>query len=188
MIFSHRVTPVFAVVVGCLIPVPGAAVTFVLWCTCCSFFSGRATLHSACACYVMLCYLCWHIRCELVQRNKHILRNGEYDKEQWTTHVVVLCQDMTNYFLKLSAKWIISHPRTNEFMMGLLQFVEYISMTTDAYMICIPTVSWVRKDSCRVGVIWTCELGTVTDYVLASTIAAEGNRISRDRFRRTSSI
>jgi hypothetical protein len=47
MIFSHRVTPLFAVVVGCLIPVPGAAVTFVLWCTCCSFFSGRPTLHSA---------------------------------------------------------------------------------------------------------------------------------------------
>jgi hypothetical protein len=48
MIFSHRVTPVFAVVVGCLIPVPGVAVTFVLWCTCCSFSSGRPTLHSAC--------------------------------------------------------------------------------------------------------------------------------------------
>jgi hypothetical protein len=27
MIFAHRVTPVFAVVVGCLIPVPGAAVS-----------------------------------------------------------------------------------------------------------------------------------------------------------------
>jgi hypothetical protein len=30
MIFSHRVTPVFAFVVGCLIPVPGAAVTSVM--------------------------------------------------------------------------------------------------------------------------------------------------------------
>jgi hypothetical protein len=53
MIFSYRVKPVFAVVVGCLIPVPGAAVTFVLWCMCSSLFSGRPTLHSACGSYIL---------------------------------------------------------------------------------------------------------------------------------------
>jgi hypothetical protein len=53
MIFPHRVTSVFAFVVGCLILVPGAAVTFVLWFMCCSFFSGRPTLHSACGCCII---------------------------------------------------------------------------------------------------------------------------------------
>jgi hypothetical protein len=41
MIFPHRVTPIFAVVVGCLIPMPGTAATFVLCRMCCSFFSGH---------------------------------------------------------------------------------------------------------------------------------------------------
>jgi hypothetical protein len=78
--FSHRVTPVFAVVVGCLIPVPGAAVTSVLWCICCSFFSGRPTLHSACGSYVevlvkwdMKIIVLWDVTtCSLVNRYQRL--------------------------------------------------------------------------------------------------------------------
>jgi hypothetical protein len=52
MIFSHRLTPVFAVVVGYLIPVPGAAVTSCHACFCCC--CGLPDPRASCRRYVCL--------------------------------------------------------------------------------------------------------------------------------------